>query len=339
MRIFSIILADDEQQILYGMKKGIEWEKLGFRVAGVAQNGKEALELMEEVHPDLVISDIKMPFMDGLELAKHIHEDYMNTKVILFSGWDDFEYARLAISYGVSEYIMKPINYEEMQNLLMKMHEELDKEYNEKMNRARLEHAYMESLPLLRQQFFTRLVTEKMNKNELQSQIDNLKLEFTDAVYSVVAMKVGRGDEKDVLSELAVKQTIKEALEKITRVYEFGMSDNEIFILGSNKKHDVGRITRTIDEAVVLIERIFQSRSSYFSKIFKQETGGTFVNYLTGRRMEEAKKLLLQTDYKSQVIGNMVGYPEPNYFSYVFKKNCGMSPVKYRKQGGDADEG
>ena len=71
MRIFSIILADDEQQILYGMKKGIEWEKLGFRVAGVAQNGKEALELMEEVHPDLVISDIKMPFMDGLELAKN----------------------------------------------------------------------------------------------------------------------------------------------------------------------------------------------------------------------------------------------------------------------------
>ena len=58
------------------------------------------------------------------------------------------------------------------------------------------------------------------------------------------------------------------------------------------------------------------------------------MNYLTGRRMEEAKKLLLQTDYKSQVIGNMVGYPEPNYFSYVFKKNCGMSPVKYRKLEG-----
>ena len=518
MRIFSIILADDEQQILYGMKKGIEWERLGFKVAGVAQNGKEALELMEEVHPDLVISDIKMPFMDGLELAKHIHEDYMNTKVILFSGWDDFEYARLAISYGVSEYIMKPIDYEEMQKLLIKMHEELDKEYNEKMNR-------------LRQQFFNRLVTEPMEEEELKSQIDNLKLEFKDDVYSVVVVKTRGGKEKDVLSELAVKQTLKEALEKIAHVYEFGMSDNEVFILGSNKKHDIGRITRTISEAEVLIERIFHSRiscgisvsgrslkdmpvlygqalealdynlvtveesytyyndimpvqderedwntkvenigknithcteeelkfqvenliawlhkrqyslneyqvlileisfsfsrfykkyqitsdmefagtkkmavkilslstgeeldhwlinycelirsliqkkqidnnvilaeharkiveekfqdpdlsvetvcgdlhvsTSYFSKIFKQETGGTFVNYLTGRRMEEAKKLLLQTDYKSQVIGNMVGYPEPNYFSYVFKKNCGMSPVKYRKQGGDADE-
>ena len=71
--------------------------------------------------------------------------------------------------------------------------------------------------------------------------------------------------------------------------------------------------------------------TSYFSKIFKQETGGTFINYLISRRMEEAKKLLLQTDYKSQTIGAMVGYPEPNYFSYVFKKNCGISPVKYRK--------
>lgn len=93
MRTFQIILADDEQQILHGMERGIDWEELGFSVAGTAQNGKEALELMEEYHPDLVISDIKMPFMDGLELAKNIHENYMNTKIILFSGWDDFEYA------------------------------------------------------------------------------------------------------------------------------------------------------------------------------------------------------------------------------------------------------
>lgn len=178
MRTFQIILADDEQQILHGMERGIDWEGLGFSVAGTAQNGKEALELMEEYHPDLVISDIKMPFMDGLELAKNIHENYMNTKIILFSGWDDFEYARLAISYGVSEYIMKPINYDEMRKLLTDMHEELDREYDEKINRARLEHAYAESLPLLRQQFFTRLVTEPMDVKEREQQIKSLKLDF-----------------------------------------------------------------------------------------------------------------------------------------------------------------
>ena len=164
MRIFSIILADDEPNILYGMQKGIDWESLGFSVVGTAQNGKEVLDMMAEFHPDLVISDIKMPFMDGLELAKNIHENYMNTKVILFSGWDDFTYARLAISYGVSEYVMKPIDYEEMQHLLIKMYQELEKEYNEKINRVRLENAYTQSLPLLRQQFFSRLMTEVMEE-------------------------------------------------------------------------------------------------------------------------------------------------------------------------------
>lgn len=66
------------------MKNGIDWESLGFSVVGTAQNGKEALELIEEHHPDLLISDIKMPFMDGLELSKTIHENYINTKIILF---------------------------------------------------------------------------------------------------------------------------------------------------------------------------------------------------------------------------------------------------------------
>ena len=108
---FTIILADDEQQILYGMKNGIDWESLGFSVVGTAQNGKEALELIEEHHPDLLISDIKMPFMDGLELSKTIHENYINTKIILFSGWDDFEYARTAISYGNQSTTTKCRNF------------------------------------------------------------------------------------------------------------------------------------------------------------------------------------------------------------------------------------
>lgn len=66
------------------MKNGIDWESLGFSVVGTAQNGKEALELIEEYHPDLLISDIKMPFMDGLELSKILHDNYINTKIILF---------------------------------------------------------------------------------------------------------------------------------------------------------------------------------------------------------------------------------------------------------------
>ena len=80
---FSIILADDEQQILFGMKNGIDWESLGFSVVGTAQNGKEALELIEEYHPDLLISDIKMPFMDGLSLSKIVSKEFPRMKIII----------------------------------------------------------------------------------------------------------------------------------------------------------------------------------------------------------------------------------------------------------------
>lgn len=524
MRRYSIILADDEQYILFGMKNGIAWDELGFEVVGTAQNGKEALELIEEHHPDLVISDIKMPFMDGLELSKVIHENYMNTKIILFSGWDDFEYARLAISYGVSEYVMKPINYDEMRKLLITMHERLEKEYAEKLNRDRLEKVYTVSLPLLRQQFFSQLVIGPLEENYREQQIKNLKLNFEYAAFCIITVKLHESDSEDVLSELSIKETIKEVFEKIADVYQFGMMDKEVFLICSNKKHNIERVARAVEEASVIINRIFRAdifcgistggksieelpflyaqslealeynlvikeecytyyndilplqkkendwlaevesiekiitrcseaelqqevekllkklqtahynlneyqmvileilfaisrlykkyqitsdeefagskkmaikilsldtgeeldnwlmnyckliraliqkkqvdnnvvlatnamkivekrfsdptlsvetvcgelhvSPSYFSKIFKQETGSTFLNYLINRRMEEAKRLLNKTDYKSHVIGEIVGYPEPNYFSYVFKKNCGLSPAKYRK--------
>lgn len=262
MRTFSIILADDEQNILYGMQKGINWEELGFIVAGTAQNGKEVLEMMDDLHPDLVISDIKMPFMDGLELAKTIHDNYMNTKVILFSGWDDFEYARLAISYGVSEYLMKPIDYDEMKKLLVNMHQMLEEEYNEKLNWTRLEYAYLKSLPLLRQQFFTQLVLGTMDQEECTQQIKNLGLELDNKEYCMIAVKIQKVDHKDVFSTLSIKETLKETLDKISTVYEFGIGDKELFLLAGNQKHEIEKITRTIQESSIMIKRIFDAHIS-----------------------------------------------------------------------------
>lgn len=110
---------------------------------------------------------------------------------------------------------------------------------------------------------------------------------------------------------------------------------NYFVIFHKNAKKLVEEHFREPDLSVESICKELHVSSSYFSKIFKQETETTFLNYLISRRMEEAKMLLKMTDYKSHVIGTMVGYPEPNYFSYVFKKHCGISPVKYRKLGGE----
>ena len=106
--------------------------------------------------------------------------------------------------------------------------------------------------------------------------------------------------------------------------------DNNV-VLAEKAKKLVETRFKEPDLSVETVCKELHVSSSFFSKIFKQETGVTFLNYLINRRMEEAKRLLDKTDYKSHVIGEMVGYPEPNYFSYVFKKNCGVSPAKYRK--------
>ena len=158
MRTFSIILVDDEKQILQGMLHGVPWEELGYQVIATADNGQEALELTRLHHPDLLISDIKMPFMTGIELAKHIHEDFMQVKMVLFSGFDEFEYARSAIHYGVSEYLLKPIDYPEMSALLQRMHDELEQEYDARIDRERQKKIYQESLPFVRQRYFMQLL-------------------------------------------------------------------------------------------------------------------------------------------------------------------------------------
>lgn len=130
---------------------------------------------------------------------------------------------------------MKPIDYDEIQKLLTNIHEELEKEYAEKLNRTRLENIYAESIPLLRQQFLTQLLTEPVTDEYYDSQIKNLKLNLNYTVFYIITVKIRTTDLIDVLSELSIKETIKEALEKISSLYEFGIIDKEVFLLCGNK--------------------------------------------------------------------------------------------------------
>ena len=175
---FTVILADDEAQILEGIHRGIDWDALGFEVIATASNGKELLERTETLRPDLVISDIKMPFLDGLQVAKMLHDNMMHVKIVLFSGWDDFEYAQLAIRYGVSEYILKPIDFQEMDTLLNKLHDELEEEFQQRSSRTRLEQLYQESLPLLQESFYTSLIEGRVQPNEMEKYLES---RYTDA--------------------------------------------------------------------------------------------------------------------------------------------------------------
>ncbi|WP_078544934.1 response regulator transcription factor [Litchfieldia alkalitelluris] len=127
--MFKVILVDDEQFVRKGLMSLIDWEQCGFEVVGDASNGEDALLLIKESVPDLVITDIRMPVLDGLELIQHVIERKEATnKFIIVSGFNDFKYAQRALRYGVTDFILKPIDKEEMESTLVTLAEALRKE-------------------------------------------------------------------------------------------------------------------------------------------------------------------------------------------------------------------
>ena len=110
MEQYKVILVDDEVEVIDVMKKKIRWNDLGFDVVGSATNGVKALELVEKLQPDVVLTDIKMPYMDGLELARKLNQDYPNIYIMLCTGFDEFEYAKEAVHLEIKEYMLKPIS-------------------------------------------------------------------------------------------------------------------------------------------------------------------------------------------------------------------------------------
>ena len=158
MSLYRIMLVDDEEEVRKAMIRKMDWEQLGFTVAGDAENGEDALEKLEMLEPDVVMTDIRMPYMDGLTLVAKIREKYPFIKILIFSGYDDFEYAKQAIKYRVTEYILKPVNGEELSEILTRVRISLDEEIEQRRNISALQESYENSLPMLRELFLNDLV-------------------------------------------------------------------------------------------------------------------------------------------------------------------------------------
>ena len=134
MNLYKIMLVDDEEEVRKSIINKIDWADAGFEVIGDAENGKDALEKIEQNEPDVVLTDIKMPYMDGLTMAETIRQLYPSVKIVIFSGFDEFEYAKKAIKLNVIEYILKPVNVEELTAILKKIKKNLDEEIEQKRN-------------------------------------------------------------------------------------------------------------------------------------------------------------------------------------------------------------
>jgi YesN/AraC family two-component response regulator len=126
--MYKLIIVDDETVIREGLCNYFPWFQLGFEIAAQFENGLQALEYLNDNPIDVMLCDIKMPYMSGLELVKELYARKVKVKVLLLSGYRDFEYAREALAYGVRDYLVKPTKYEELIKVFTKVKEELDRE-------------------------------------------------------------------------------------------------------------------------------------------------------------------------------------------------------------------
>ncbi len=184
--MLKIFLAEDEVVVRETIKRMIPWEELGFELVGEAADGEMALPLLIRQQPDLLITDIKMPFMDGLTLARLAKKEIPGLKVVILSGYDDFNYAKRAIGIGVEDYLLKPITKNALIERLSEIrsryeHEKTQKEYYEKFQREM--QAYEKNSS---RDFFEALVGGSMDMMEVYKRAEKLGLDIVAEAYNVL---------------------------------------------------------------------------------------------------------------------------------------------------------
>lgn len=139
--MYRILLVDDEILVRDAIKENIDWEGIGCQLVGDCENGQQAAEFVKEHPVDIVLTDILMPYMDGMELSHFLHDNYPDIVIVIFSGFGEFEYAKKAIQYNVSEYLLKPVTAMELTGVINKMKEKVDQKRQEKQKMEKLTKA------------------------------------------------------------------------------------------------------------------------------------------------------------------------------------------------------
>lgn len=188
--MYKILLVDDEAVVREAIKERIDWNEHGFECVGDCENGLEAVELAERFRPDVVLTDICMPFMDGLELTRHLAKASPATRVVILTGHEDFEYAQQAVKLKVNDYILKPITAAELREALGRIRADMDSEARRHEDLLHLRQQLNESFPLLKERFLERLLTSRLHTGELRDKLAYFQIQLPGAVHTALVVDI-----------------------------------------------------------------------------------------------------------------------------------------------------
>lgn len=265
--MLKIFLAEDEVIVRETIKRMIPWEELGFELVGEAADGEMALPLLIRQKPDLLITDIKMPFMDGLTLAKLAKKELPELKIVILSGYDDFNYAKQAISIGVEEYLLKPITKNALIERLSEIrsryeHEKTQKEYYEKFQREMQVYEKNSN-----RDFFEALVCGSMDMMEVYKKAEKLGLDIVAEAYNILIFTMNSEEDfsgqKEGYSEWEAEslEMLEDFFSDNTSAMLFRCNIFSYGVLIKGQKEIIDENTRScIDEIKKILDRKEQKR-------------------------------------------------------------------------------
>lgn len=251
MERYKVILVDDEAEVIDMIEKKIHWNDLGFEVAGSATNGVKALELVEKLQPDVVLTDIKMPYMDGLELSRRLNREYPNIYIMLCTGFDEFEYAKEAVHLEIKEYMLKPVNATELSESLTNLKHTLDREREEKLNVKKLNDYFQEVLPKLQSNFFISLIEGRVEKHDYERFLQAYQVDMKGPLFGCVIFHTSENHVPEgmnpLLLSMSVEREIKQRLMDQWNCQEFIYMGNTLLILELDAEDEITQITDACD--------------------------------------------------------------------------------------------
>lgn len=214
----KVLIADDESMICSLISQLIDWNGIGFEIIGIANTGIDAFEIVKEQKPDLVISDIRMPGYDGLELIKKTFETGIKSVFVMISGFKQFEYAQKAMQYGVKYYLLKPIDEEKLREIVLEIKADIIEKNKDDLYKSNLEIEVKETKDKMKKRFLTSMLFSNTNGMKMNLDgVNNINIEystsFQEGVYQAVFIKLDTTDETEVNMESVTNEIEKRIAE------------------------------------------------------------------------------------------------------------------------------